>query len=384
MSDAKNKPDERLEPMLRRWGAEEAVRCADVGPAPQVHAKTATARAPFWLRWAPTLAAAAILLVAPVMFIASGGGNKKAAGTAGDARQKPSTTPAGETADQSKKLLATKQNQLDLARAELKRTGGDLQAATTKLAEAENKLAKTTAPEAHKAELAKRKSELKAQFETASRKLLAEHKRSLDDTMQKIRQRETAIAGLKVEAGRLQSLLESLRKEQEKVRKDLADANRRRTAAAREYARLRKNYDKVAPAAEKRRTELLELKAPLNAVLDDFQRIYLAAASPGEDALAVRQKAAVQARIIQRCAMVRREASASAGKLVDRIEVVFTQLDMLDPYAPRAAEAFAALVRSSGLLQSIDKTLAAGGLGLRVRAFLFEAKLILTGVERVG
>ena len=84
---------------------------------------------------------------------------------------------------------------------------------------------------------------------------------------------------------------------------------------------------------------------------------------------------------MERCAEIRPSVQGTGtGKLVDRLEVVLTRLNMLNVADPAEARAFAALVRRGGLVGEIDETLAKGQRA-DIRIWLFEVRLILEGAE---
>jgi peptidoglycan hydrolase CwlO-like protein len=304
----------------------------------------------------------------------------KAADQVSPAREPPATAPA-EDIDGLKERLAKTQRELDGARAKLAKTNAELSQTAAKLATAEEKLAQTAQPPTHVVELA----ELKAEHEAAVAKMrgrIAE----LDETagLQE-NQINELLANLEAVGGQLDSEKAKrgeLEAELAKADERLQRAQARQAAAGKELARQQKMHSETLAALEQARAELAGLKAQLAVMVDDFQRIYLATTAMGAPGLAGRQRAARGARIITRCATLRPSASqASTQRLLASIEVVFTQLDILEPYDASAAGALARLVQKSELSRRIDAALADSDTGPQVRALLFEAKLILTGAE---
>ena len=115
------------------------------------------------------------------------------------------------------------------------------------------------------------------------------------------------------------------------------------------------------------------------------QAAYLSAAAPTEHGLRARQSASKRSRMVQRMAALRKADRAQAvAPLLDRLEVVLTQLDMIDCSDPRAAKSFAKLLDKGSLVVKIDDALAAANNPAELRNFLAEAKLILGGAENVG
>jgi hypothetical protein len=136
-----------------------------------------------------------------------------------------------------------------------------------------------------------------------------------------------------------------------------------------------------------------ELKLQQRIALADFQRAYLSAAasaggreySIGRFDLLIRQSAARGAALLKRCTELRpQDQSSPVGLLMDRIEVTLTKLDLLDPANMPEADAFASMLRQSGLLGEIQTTLAEGRTSGEVRTWLMEVRMILEGAENVG
>ena len=369
MDEQEHKPDERLEPMLRRWGADEAIRKAQVGPCPLPKTERQARKGGLGvilLRWCPPAAAAAMLVVAVVLFVLAGPKYAtRQAERPSAAAQRAESAPAGVGPTTREGSPAEMQKRLEIAEAQIERLSEQLKTTAVKLAKAEAELAAASqqpkdVTEAVAKALAGREKELREEFDEQRAAL----KREIDPLNE---QKKAAGVKLAVAEGRIKELEAKLATE--------------RTTARDELARQRKMHTDALAALGKAQADLAGLKAQL----DDFPRIYLASVAPGAEGLAARQQAARTVRIVSRSAMLRPSASQSAtGKLLDSVEVVFTQLDIIDPYDPQAAAGFARLVTRSDLKRRIDAILADGSEGPHVRALLFEAKLILTGAESAG
>jgi len=101
--------------------------------------------------------------------------------------------------------------------------------------------------------------------------------------------------------------------------------------------------------------------------------------------LEVRREMIRRNRLIERCSVVRKAAGDPEMKrLLDRIEALLTRLDMLDPGDGAAMRAFSSALRGSDVRERIEEALAGRSGDPALRAWLFEALLILRGAEVVG
>ncbi len=368
MSENEQRNDEqadRLEDLLRAWGSDEAARRAEPPAAPRVTGaapRRAAVPGPL-LRWAPALAAAALLLAAVVTVFFSPG-----------AARHEASEPAQRTAREAPPTTAPAAGEADGLRAERDRLKAELEQTAARLADARQKLASAITAEAHAAEL----QDLRDEMEAEKAGLLGRMSARIAGLNHALGKAEAALA-------RRDERVAALTKELAGAREALATGEKARDAAAEEIAGLRTMHDAALAEARGAREDLSRLQAQLAALTEGFQRIYLGAVAAGEQGLAARQQAAEQARILERCAPARTAAlQASTTRLLDQVEVVFTSLALLDPHDPRESQAFAALVRKSGLADRIQQALAAAQEPPHVEALLLEAKLILSGADRVG
>ena len=163
--------------------------------------------------------------------------------------------------------------------------------------------------------------------------------------------------------------------------------------------RATRRADDASASRQKAEDELAALKLRQRGLMNSFQRLYLssaeaparasgaepaAAAAPG-DGLLTRQLTARRNQMLLRHAHLRPSLQTQAAKdLFETLEVLLIRLDVLAAQDARAAESFAALVRQSKLPERIDEVLAAAAESPEVRSWLMEARLILTGADRVG
>ncbi|MFH1730636.1 MAG: hypothetical protein ABIF82_03165, partial [Planctomycetota bacterium] len=132
MSDEETKPNDRLESLLRRWGAHEAARQADVShlsaPVPRRGRRSSPA-----LRWMPLAASVALCAVAAALFLAARNGDMPAI-QAGLTRSDPA----------DKKRIEELEADLAALRAKLGKTEGRLARTEDELAKA--KIAQLSKP----------------------------------------------------------------------------------------------------------------------------------------------------------------------------------------------------------------------------------------------
>lgn len=360
MNEKADKTDERVEHLLRRWGDDEAASRTETGPPPQVviHPRGGEVQHPSSsrvLRWGPLAAAALLLIAAGVLFVASR--------TTDDQEQSQQlTAKIGELESaltDARTALEKSQAAMGAAEAELAGGKRDAQALEIQLAELRTALSSQgTALETSEA----RRGELEA-------KLLAG---------------QSALAAARDELKRTESDRAAAVKRRGEVEVELKRTGERMTALAGETDRLRKMNDETVARANEARSELAMLKARHAVILLDVQKAYLATRS-SEMGVKGRQEAGRRARMIERYSELRLSSGdAATGRLLDRLEVMLTRLDLLDAYDVDATETFAEMFARSGIEAEIDKTLGGGLVGPAVRMWLFEAKLILSGASRAS
>jgi DNA repair exonuclease SbcCD ATPase subunit len=156
------------------------------------------------------------------------------------------------------------------------------------------------------------------------------------------------------------------------------------TAATDELASLKRSNDDMAKKVQKAQDDLAAAKAAAAREFEQSQTAYLTAAVPTDHGLKARQAASRRARLVQRVMALRRGNPPQAALAVlDRLEVVLTRLDMIDPSESRAAHGFVKLLDSGGLVQQIDLALANPYTTPELLNVLVEAKLILAGADNV-
>jgi hypothetical protein len=345
MAQKPNNPDERLERMLRRWGAEQAADAAAPPPMPAARPD----RPGGWMwRWLPAAAAAVFLVAGGVFFYL--------------ARHQPAgmvTLPEQEVA--SLRTGAARD------REELAKTRGLLEKSAQEIAE--------------KSRLA---DALARQYEDAQRAAAGAARLQADLTVRE-GELQTALAKMEVLNKQVEAGAASAT-ELATARADLKDARTKLLAASDLATAFEKARTQTQVDLRLARDELGTLQADREKLLADLQRVYLAGeATPTKGSpLALRQAALRRNKLLDRLAAIRAtDSAASAGELLDRLEAVLTKLDLLDRSDPAASAAFAALLAKGRFVEQIDTALAAA-VPSDMRTWLLEARLILMGADHVG
>jgi len=358
MTDEANNTKERLEALLRRWGAEEALRRAEP-PAAGPEARTAgrgTLRIVL-LRWGPVAAAAMLLMASVGVYVAGRGENR---GVAATPPPKPHAT------------------------GELRRLRDELAAVQGTLSQRE---AKVTAL----AGLADQVRSLQQQIEQQKER----HKAELANLLADANSVRQAGAALAVKLTAAEKRVEALEKDKQalavaaaelpKVRAELAAVEQRLAGATDKIAANRRRSEQAEAALAAARSEMERLRDKHSAVVATFQRTFLASVAPAASGLAARQEAAKARRMLERLGELPEQAeNESIRQLLARLEVVLTHLDLLSAERAGSGAAFGRLLRRGGVEAQIDEALAAGAGSGPVRALLLEAKLILMGAGDAG
>ncbi|MBN2581911.1 MAG: hypothetical protein JXL80_02510 [Planctomycetes bacterium] len=347
-------PQDRVEGLLRQWGAEEAARQAAGDGLPSRVAAAVPGRRTggmsLLVRWAPLAAAAALVIIAGGLFVAT-------YGVRTDRASVPSLH-AVET-DVPRLMIRELESRLADTEAALQQSQKKLATATELLAEA--KAARTATPLTMEG--------------GAADSNLGKQRRQYDGPL--------GDDGRRLEETREQaSQLAEVRGELEKIRHEFAA----------ETSRLRSLYEETVAANGRLETELGTMKARQAAVLDHLRRGPLAAAAaqnwsyaPPVDGLWRGEAARDVGDLLQRGTALREKAVGEPVRLLfDRIEVVLTRLSLLDARDAAAGESFAALVRRSGLDEEIGKVLNAADQPADVQAWLLEVQLVLMGARHAG
>lgn len=374
MTEKSDNQTDRLERMLRKWGADEAERNA-VPPAMggregEPARSTSTMR--HVLRWAP-LAAAAMLLAASGVVLYMGGHMQEPASLDRAAKEPPApgmpnTAPPGV------------QPEDDRIR-KLEQEAGDLR---RQIEVANAKVAELTGLAVDAGKLRGQLDEFRKQHEadvvrlTAAAK--AEQRKALDQAG-KLEAATLKIAELEV--GR--RVLQATAGEAGVAKEQVADLRKRLTAAANELTRRRKAEEAAEAKLAEARLESKRMAMRHREIVDAFQRTYLASVAPGQTGLEARKTAVRTRQMLDRLAKLSGDVSSDGTRqLLDRLEAVLTRLDLVDAGRAGDAQSFSRLLGQGDLERQIDSALAAPGQAEDLKNWLFEAKLILLGGANAG
>ena len=382
MTDDEAKPDERLEHLLRRWGAGEAARQADVSglSAPEPGA----VRAGWVWRWMPLAASIVLVAGAAALFFVGG---PSSLDLAEPAVSRPD--PAAET-------------RMETLEAEAAKLRADLAAAGDRLAAMEAELAKTAKVRADLAEAKKQLEKTEEELADAKIQLYGKKKfnrpdrnaaalqaalqkatRDLADERARFRAEIARLSKPAPGAGKTDKEIEALvekrigealkkykvqlavewlakEKELDELKKQLAAAKGQakelaaRLAKEREahgdgrsdlLERIRKSEERQDEVREYALSTLREWGGRQRNMLHRLTSIHLSAVAPGKEGYAARQHAARKRHLLKRYAELRPKLNSSEHqKMFDRIEVLLTRLDLLDVRDEAAVKRFRALV----------------------------------------
>ena len=364
---------DRLEKLLRGWGAAEAIRQREAGPSTKPSRRKPGA---VWTIMRTTAVAAALLMAVGVcVFIGRNLGPRPRR------EEEPATAAAAAAAAAAQARIAELQTQLAAAREQLDQVSNTLR----QLAEKNTKAARE-----HARELERLNDELARHRGTSAQLAkLQEEITGLKAAMEAERNKAAAAAKelsqLRITLRRAQEEAALAKTSQAKKEEALVDLRRRLAAAANELARLGKAHRQVLAQSQKADEQLAMIKVRQGIMLATFERMYLATAAGGQDNWRARQTAARTAKLLGRYGEIRPQVkSPPTAQLVEKLEVILIRLDLLNPGDAVAVNSFADLVAGSGLTRQIDEVLTGGEESPQVQGWLLEARLIIMGANRVG
>jgi len=336
MSDEHHEPNQRLERLLRRWGAERAAEEAEIpplrtpltGPADSARpAARPVAMPPRWL----LRAAALILVVGATAFITMATQELWGPAPPGPEQESSGAAPAGPD---------------------------DVRLARREEPDAEPRFRAML----HPPEGDHKKTEVPVPMPPPP---------SLEDQLRKARaallEREAQLAEAKVILVRAHRAIADLRAMESSPR--VAQLGRKLAAAETARAEAEKRL-----AAAKARTDAMRLA---------LRRCYLPPVMCDPAGGIVSGRAAVRKhRLLERCAEVRGQVrSPESRRLFDKLEVVLTRLDILAPDDAAGVRSFTSLLPRLNLTGQIDKALSTAHEQPAVRMWLAETRLVLTEVK---
>jgi len=378
MTDTKDNQGERLERLLQRWGADEAVRRAqppETPPAPAIAERRAGGRSALRvvLRWAP-LAAAAMVLAAAVAVVYLPGGRAKRSSM----RAEPSRRPP--RADQGPQVPRAPGGEAEVV-ASLRKQVQDLR---SRLSAAEDKAAEIPSLAGQIARLQSvidQRDRAHAEEVGGWEKALAKQQKTRQVQADALAAAKQRIVELEV----AERLGRASAAEAARAKSQVEDLRRRLAAAAEELARRRKAVEVAEAELLAARQETQKLKVRHREIVDSFRRTYLASVAPGQSGLTARKTAVRARQMIDRLANLSDDVRGEpTRRLLDRLEAVLTRLELMDTTRPGSLDSFQRLLDQGGLAGEIDAALSAPGQTEDVQNWLFEAKLILTGAPDAG
>lgn len=350
MTQQNDKPQTRLDDMLRRWGAEEAVERARVPSVPGAAMREIHPAAPPAGRYFLIGAAAGLLFAVAGVFILKQFSltfefTPHPAQVAGAKHEEPTSFEVPTA------MILPDANHVGPAVAA--RGAGGIGATTRDGI----------------ADLQARVEEYRARI-AALEQLQESHDRQFASISQTLKNAQDDNARMRV-----------LLKDANALAAKYDAAEKRLSAAAGELARIRKMSDEQQQARDKALAEIASASAHRDSLLLDMQRAML-----GEDVtLKSRQDVARRQKLVDRCSELRKVAAAEASqKLLDKLEVVLLRLSMLDAADKSSADTFAKLIRENDLVRQIDQTLASGAEGASMRTWLLEVRCVLMGADHVA
>jgi hypothetical protein len=362
MNDKNDPTRRRVEDLLRQWGAGEAASQAAGELSEPPSPKPRRRRAGVLLRWAPAGIAAALLLAAGALFMSTPMDRHGASGPVTLVRKSP-------PADSEHTVPRT---QPDLS--------GELTEARNALAEAmvqkqadDLKIKKLLGRLTRQGDQFTHDREKWALLETKLTSMIAKSEQSAIDAKTELRKVEKALASARAAGIRTATDAEELK-----------SLKVRLAAAAKELKRQRDTFRSANAERKKVNEAFASLKARHQAALDQIRRVYLAASAPDKTGLAALQAAMKLRGLLPRCIALQRKARTDADKkLLQRAEVALMRLGLLDLSDTSAVSAYITHLAKSDLIASLDVALGPLAADAVTQDWLFETKLILTGVQRV-
>lgn len=395
MNDIPNPSDnDRVESVLRQWGAEEASlrAAAEAGHAPHSPAgppaglAQAAAATPQVIvressngRWLPLAAAGVVLALGLGVLVGAlalpegpdGGGGASLAAL-----------------DELRDQLADRREALRVERARIQRLEetlaarddelrsvaekfDTLQAAYDELQDGNGQLAdlrqQLAAAASQQSQLQERlrtaEGQLQAARDEATRKLTAQ-KQALQSQMDQLR---LALAEAKKQTAAAETKLEKYAGLEERLATSVAELKRVSDMHRQALAKI----TETQAQAEK-------LRAARDSMWTDLGRAYMSAAAPGGEGFAALKLAVQKTRLLERSGAVGGKARRQAVRTaVNQAEAILTRISFADARDRSAVRAVAQAVRKSEAIEAIDAALDVEGLEADVRGWLVEARLVL-------
>lgn len=334
MSQSNGPENERMERMLRQWGAEEAARRESASAPPAPVARSGPSMV--W-RYAPLAAAAVLLAVAINIYMSSRGAD--------------STSPNAEMAS------------LAQAQADLKASREALASAQASLAD-ERRQADAEITAVRAAADAERKRQ-----QEAVDKLSA-------DLVQAKADHEAQLRTMATLAKAQDEVLAKLKGQMEEQSLQLA-------ATAKQYVEAKADTDRLTARLKADNELFANLKAELaeaQALCSTLQGLLGHEAAAGNRTPAQQQAEARSRDLIRRGAVLRAETSdPELRRLIDTVDFLLTHLATIDPANPSDLNMHTWFLRQADLPHRINQIVSRGNAGHPLQTWLVEAEGILLG-----
>jgi hypothetical protein len=386
MNDEKPPETDRMEQLLRQWGAEEGARRE--GPAAPPAALMRAARPPAPLvRWLPVAAGFIFFAIGVGLFVTT---------VSRDAAMNDAIATDSAAAGRIRSDLARTSEELASARAAIERLKVDAKANADAAAKAAGMVAAKTSDAA-----AVKTPSAVATKSTDTAAVAASIARAKQEAFEAGRTAATAaaqveIAALKKAVAEKQVLLDRVvaatstaaapgdaRDARIAVMKTQLDALQAELAAGKEALRKAGESSQAAERDAGNKIKALEGEQAMAMAL--FQRVTAAARMKPDEAMRTLQKTVRDSQLIKRGTALRDTVPNEAiRRIFDTQEALLTQLDMLDPGNAGEFEAFVKRVRSTDVGAQITEALKTIDGDPAVRAWLIESQLLLSGVQRAG
>jgi hypothetical protein len=342
MSQTDKPENERLERLLRRWGAEEAAGEESAAAPPMARPRPVASAL---RQYAPLAAAAVLFVVAAGLFYASR--SNSSALSSGADEPEGGVSQLKVDLQQTRAALAQAQASLD---AQKKASAGEV-ALLRKQADLE------------KAGLQAALDARAQEYATASAAQNADLK--------------TLTGRSTTQAGEI-ATLQARQKEQADLREELL---KQYNGLLAEKARLRDEAE-MARAAQQTSESRLATAQSDQATLETLVQKMLLAMEMHEEPLQARQAAARQSLLIRRVAQIRLQVSdPETRRLLDTLEIMLTQLDLLNPADAAEVQAFSRQVRQADIPRRVGTVLQNAQVSSAVRSWLVESEVVLVGVD---
>lgn len=348
MSEERERGDEKMDGLLRHWGAEEAARQARVDylrpPAPQ-----RAVPAPSVWQWLPLAASLILVGGAGVLLLVT----------------QPGAAPSTAEMERLREAVEAAERKGKAA----EKTLFELRAERERLAAGMEEMQKALA--AAQAEVQAKVSAAAEQTMKIADERLREMTRMLSESDAALKAAREQLVVREQEAAALRQAAEGARAAEEEIRRLRAQVAQQNEAISSVLS------DKKILA-----NRLTALQAERDVMRTMLRRLYVAAAAPGATGASARQAAARHNRLLERFGELRRTIrSPEVRKLADQIEVALTRLELLDPARSSDVDGVASFVAQTDICGRAEVVLAAGEEPAAVRSWLLEAQLVLAEVK---